>query len=102
MIEKNSDPRVVECQIGAENVEFLIDSGATVNTITVKTWDTLKRNCRTVIHDIVLLPEDVIKSYANDKPIDVLCSFTAYIGVKDRMTKMVLAKFFVIRGTPVS
>lgn len=101
-LQKNNDPRIVECKIGTEQLEFLVDSGATVNTITTKIWDILKKNCRTVMHNIVMFPEDIIKSYANEKPMDVLCSFMAHIGVKGWMTKIVMAKFFVIRGTKLS
>lgn len=98
MVQKAQDPRVVRCEIGTEKIEFLVDSGAIVNTITVESWYTLKRNCKTVIQDVVMIPEETLKSYANEKPIEVLCSFMSFVGVEGRLRKIVLAKFYVVKG----
>lgn len=93
------DPRYVQCVIGCEQVDFLVDSGATVNTITGHVWETIQRESKSVIQDVVLYPKDVLKGYANEKPLDVLCSFAAYIGIKQNPAKMEMAKFFVVKGT---
>lgn len=99
---KTHDPRMIECKIGTEKLSFLIDSGATVNTITLQAWEALKRNCKTVIQDIVMLPKEVLTGYANKKPMDVLCTFKAYVEVSVYREKRSLAKFFVIKGTNLS
>lgn len=102
MPSKINDPRFVECVIGSQKISFLIDSGATVNTITDSCWQEIKRSCRTVIHDVKLYPEEVLQSYANQQPLDVKCSFMAYVGVVGGMKSMQIAKFFVISGTQLS
>lgn len=96
------DPRLVECMIGCEQLTFLVDTGATVNTITRQGWQMIKRNCHTVIQDLTVHPEEVLRGYANQRPLDVVCSFQAYIAVKGHDQLMVLAKFFVVNGTKLS
>lgn len=96
------DPRLVECVIGSEQFTFLVDSGATVNTITGQAWDIIKKKCKTTIQDLVMYPKDVLKGYASDKPLDVLCSFLTYISVKNSKQKRIMGKFFVVRGTELS
>lgn len=96
------DPRLVDCVIGTECINFLIDSGATVNTITVDSWNKIKTNCRSVIHDLVAFPEEVLKAYAQQGSLEVECSFRAYIGVANHSASLHLAKFFVVKGTQLS
>lgn len=93
------DPRLASCVIGSIKFKTLIDTGATVNTITKCLWSKIKNECRTVIQDLTLSPEETLKGYANDKPLSVECSFSAYIGVKGSGQPMQLAKFFVVHGT---
>lgn len=102
LLLETHDPRMIECQIGTEKFNFLIDSGATVNTVTLQAWDILKRNCRTVIQDIVMFPKEVLTGYANKKPMDVLCTFMAHVEVVGYRRKRSLSKFFVIKGTSLS
>lgn len=97
-----SDTRFVECHIGTQILNFLIDSGATVNTITSHEWKLIKRNCRTIVQDLVIHPEEVLSGYANPNSLDVECSFRAYIGVKNSDQPLLLAKFFVVNGTGLS
>lgn len=96
------DSRFIECRIGTQILSFLIDSGATVNTITNQEWTLIKRNCRTVVQDLTLHPEEVLSGYANPNSLDVVCSFRAYIGVKNSDQPLELAKFFVVNGTSLS
>lgn len=94
------DPRMVTCTIGEEHFQFLVDSGATVNTITNSGWQTIKRKCRSAVQDVALYPEEVLNSYANQQPLEVECSFKAHIGVARH--PRILAKFFVVKGTKLS
>lgn len=91
---------MVTCTIGEEQLTFLVDSGATVNTITTSGWRTIKRNCYSVVQDVVLHPEEVLSSYANRQPLEVECSFKAHIGVARQ--PRILTKFFVVKGTNLS
>ncbi|XP_041786435.1 uncharacterized protein LOC121601973 [Anopheles merus] len=47
-----SDPCIVNCVIGSVEFKFLVDSGATVNTVTKKGWERIKEECSSVIQDI--------------------------------------------------
>lgn len=96
------DPRLVNCIIGTECVQFLVDSGATVNTVTVGVWESLKACCKSVLHDVELVPQEVLRSYAKQSPLEVECSFRAYVGVRGNSRPLQLAKFFVVRGTELS
>lgn len=62
----------------------------------------IKLKCRSAIQEIVMLPKIVLKSYANENPMDILCTFSACIGVEGRMDKKVSAKFSVIKGTELA
>nr|XP_049463975.1 uncharacterized protein LOC120961128 [Anopheles coluzzii] len=88
-----SDPRIVNCVIGSVEFKFLVDSGATVNTVTKKGWERIKEECSTVIQDITLHPEEILKGYATHRPLEVICSFRAYVGVKDAGQDRQLASF---------
>lgn len=92
----------MECVIGTERIEFLVDSGSSVNTITVRTWDLIRKNCKSVIQEVLMFPKEVLKSYANDKPMDILCTFSTHLAVKGRVDKKVSAKFFVVKGTELA
>lgn len=98
--EQADDPRMVTCTIGEEQFTFMVDSGATVNTITSSGWRSIKRNCRSVVQDVVLYPEEMLNSYASRQPLEVECSFRAHIGVARQ--PRILAKFFVVKGTSLS
>lgn len=96
------DQRFVYCTIGSQHIKFLVDSGASVNTITSKEWSMIRQNCRTVLQDVKVHPEEVLKSYANLSPLEVECSFKAFIGVTHSVQSELLAKFFVVKGTQLS
>lgn len=96
------DQRFVYCTIGTQRIKFLVDSGATVNTVTCDDWNLIRQNCRTVIQDIVVHPEEILKSYANHNPLEVECSFCAYVGVLNSVQPTHKAKFFVVKGTQLS
>lgn len=100
--ETSIDPRFVECVIGSETFAFLVDSGATVNTITKQGWQMIRQNCPTVIKDLTVHPEEFLRGYANQLPLDVMCSFNAYISVEGCNQPKLLAKFFVVNGTKLS
>lgn len=98
---ENIDPRLVTCKIGSEKLKFLVDSGASVNTMTIKGWESIQRNCRTSVLDVVLEPKNVLKGYACNEPLELECSFRAFICLPNKTTPSKLAKFFVVRGTNI-
>ena len=54
-----------------------------------------------MIQELVLHPKENLKGYASNRPLDVICSFKAFIGVQNSKLRQ-LAKFFVLNGTEVS
>ena len=69
--------------------------------MTINDWILLKTDCFSAIQDIVLSPEQVLKGYACEKPLELECSFKAYISLYNIKGPIILAKFFVVRGTNV-
>ena len=100
--KKDVDPRVLKCVIGTETVAFLVDSGSTVNTVSINIWETIRNQCKSAIQEVTMFPKVALSSYANDKPMDVLCSFSTFVAVKGKLDKKMRAKFFVIKGTDLS
>lgn len=98
---QSRDWRLITCLIGSESIQFLIDTGSTVNTVTVEVWEDIKRNCRSVIQGVVMKPEEVLRGYASQKPLHLECSFTARITTKAKQ-RSVFTKFFVVDGTQLS
>lgn len=99
LTKTTKDPRLVSCVLGSIKFKILIDTGAAVNTITYPLWLKIKKDCHTIIQDLTLFPEEILKGYASDQPLKVECSFNAYIRVDGENQKMFLTKFFVVHGT---
>lgn len=99
LVFTKADPRLVSCRIGSEKFKFLVDSGATVNTMTMHGWLAIKQNCHTAIQELELKPKEVLKGYANDCPLQLHCSFKTFIKVEDSERPAELNKFFVVKGT---
>lgn len=100
--ESGSDPRMVCCAIGSVQYEALVDSGATVNTITSLLYDKIKTTSWLAIQNVVLHPLETLKGYGSDKPINVQCSFDAYLKIPRSWQSPLLTKFFVVKGTSLS
>lgn len=98
----NKDPRIIDFIIGSVHYKALIDSGAMVNTITPIVYDEIKKNCWFVIQNVSIHPKENLKAYACDKPLDVICSFDAFISSRNSMQSQIFSKFFVVKGTTLS
>lgn len=98
-IQCNNDPRIADSIIGPVSFKALIDSGSTVNTVTLLVFYAIKKNGRLVIQNVCINPLEVLKGYANTKPIEVRCSFDAFVRSTDSKSSDIFSKFFVVSGT---
>lgn len=101
-MRKSVDARIIKCFIGSVDFEVLVDSGATVNTVTPEVWLEIRKNCRTVIHELELQPKESLKAFASNNDLKVICSFSCFIGIRKSKQAPKLAKFFVVSGSKVS
>lgn len=85
---------VIPCEVGGVRLDLLVDSGSDVNLIPDSTWEYLKQE-KIVVQQCVKGSDRILKGYANDKPLTILGSFTAYVKVGQ---KIVQAKFYVVAG----
>ncbi|CAC5388198.1 unnamed protein product [Mytilus coruscus] len=101
-IVKNQSDKNDEIKInaGGVNMKCVIDSGASVNTISSALWKKLK------IQKILCKSEKSEKklyAYGSETPLEVLGKFTCeiYLNVKGQ-SESVEAEFYVIKGSRVS
>lgn len=77
-------------------MEFLIDSGAVINTITEQIWTQLLRS-NTVLFKKKFQCNRQFTAYASQEPLQVLGVFEAWISINETKPK-IYAEFFVIQG----
>lgn len=95
------DARLVDCVIGSTTYKALIDSGAVVNTITTHVYEEIKKSSWMSIQNVTM-PKEKLKAYASEKPLDVLCSFDAFMSPKCSKSSSILSKFYVVKGSSLS
>ncbi|XP_055590420.1 uncharacterized protein K02A2.6-like [Uranotaenia lowii] len=82
------------CKLDNYSVEFLIDSGASINTITEEVWQSIKFN-RVKIFNLKHDCDRQFLAYASQTPLQVLAVFEAHISV-DASKPKTYAEFFVV------
>lgn len=87
---------MVTCLIDRFPVEFLIDSGAAINTVTEKVWRNLYM-ANAQIHKINYHCDRVLKAYASNAPLRVVTIFEAWISINEDKPKC-YDEFFVVKG----
>lgn len=91
---------IVRCSIDKTEVDFLIDSGAAINTVTEKVWRKLVMNDAT-IHRREYHCDRILKAYASETPLRVITVFEAWIAVNESKPKC-YGEFFVVKGAAKS
>lgn len=99
---RRHDPRLIECSIGEQRMEFLIDSGAKVNTMSPEAYDRLLKYGRHAIVDHKAEVNDELRSYAASRPLKVICTFKADLSVPGSKRTARETEFYVIEGASVS
>ena len=99
---KQSDPRFIWCKIGNQPAEFLIDSGAKVNTVTTTIYKKLLEDNRRHLFDIQMDNGTELKAYATSNVLKIVCTFKAWIEVRDAMKPTKFTTFYVVEGANVS
>ncbi|XP_055622846.1 uncharacterized protein K02A2.6-like [Toxorhynchites rutilus septentrionalis] len=91
-----SNSGMITCKIDCFPVDFLIDSGATINTVTEQVWNVLAANGIT-LYKKKFNCDRRVTAYASQAPLEVLVMFEAWTSVNDTKPKA-YAEFFVIQG----
>ncbi|XP_049277861.1 uncharacterized protein K02A2.6-like [Anopheles funestus] len=92
--EKQSDNGIITCFVDCLPVNFLIDSGAAINTVTPEVWRQLKQIKATIVQHEV--DSDLrITAYATKQPLKLQGKFEAWVKVNEAKPK-VYAQFFVV------
>jgi RNase H-like domain found in reverse transcriptase/Reverse transcriptase (RNA-dependent DNA polymerase) len=77
-------------------VEFLIDSGSPINTVTEKNWSEIIEN-KAQVTNVSSECSRVFKGYASQSPLEVLTTFKA-VAIVNKKKPTVEARFFVIKN----
>lgn len=83
------------CQIDNVRVEFLIDSGASINTVTENVWNELNKKNASIFKKKYKCDRQ-FHAYASSEPLDVSAIFEAWISVNPSKPKT-YAEFFVVK-----
>lgn len=92
------DSGIIKAMVAGMPCEFLIDSGAQVNTVTQQMFEKLIANeeyCKG-LHNIQPGSDRPLKAYATSDGIQVLCTFEALLQISDDRP-VLLEKFYVVR-----
>ncbi|XP_055603889.1 uncharacterized protein K02A2.6-like [Uranotaenia lowii] len=77
-------------------VEFLIDSGASINTVTEEAWDVIQQR-NTKVFNYRTKCDRQFNGYASQEPLQVKAMFEAWLSINPVKPKC-YAEFFVIEG----
>ncbi|XP_055623626.1 uncharacterized protein K02A2.6-like [Toxorhynchites rutilus septentrionalis] len=91
---------IITCKIDQHPVDFLIDSGAAINTITEQVWERLVNVNATLFKKRFHCDRKYL-AYATQEPLQVLVIFEAWISINESKPKS-YAEFFVIEGSQKS
>lgn len=98
MVEHHSGEII--CRIANENIQFLIDSGSPINTITESDWTKLKcewKEGKANLFNVIEHPRSNIKAYASENPLKIIALFSAWIEVVGYAKPRAFAQFMVVR-----
>lgn len=93
----NENGAIIEAKVAGVTVEFLIDSGAHVNTLTKAKFDEILTNTRAASKVLALTysTDKPLKAYATDGHIKVIANFFAELYISEDRPIMV-EKFYVL------
>ncbi|XP_041786794.1 uncharacterized protein K02A2.6-like [Anopheles merus] len=91
------DNGMVKCMLDTVHVVFLIDSGASVNTVTEQVWLELQKS-KANIQDISYNCDKQITTYASNQPLKLILKFKAVISI-NQSKPTTFAEFIVVQGS---
>lgn len=88
----------VMAHVAGIKIQFFIDSGAQVNTITVESFDAILRDttAKQNLHELCYESDKVLRAYASQGNIEVVATFSAELFVSNERPIMI-EKFYVVR-----
>lgn len=93
---------IVSCSIGGGPfLELLIDSGAELNVLTTRDWETIESSQRDgiiALYDIDREPQLNVCSYASTASLHLTCTFKAWIKSNCETKPETFAEFAVVKG----
>ncbi|XP_055589748.1 uncharacterized protein K02A2.6-like [Uranotaenia lowii] len=87
---------IITCKIDTFPVQFLIDSGSSINSVTSEIWDKIGKT-DVKIYKTKFQCSRQFKSYASEQPLQISAIFEAWISVNETKPKA-YAEFFVVTG----
>lgn len=96
-IGENHD-ELLWAKVGSVLVEMMIDSGTKHNIIDYHTWLYMKNSDATVF-DIDMTPAKPLKAYAQERRLEIACSFRANLHVVGLQESSVEKFYVVVHGT---
>ncbi|XP_055621533.1 uncharacterized protein K02A2.6-like [Toxorhynchites rutilus septentrionalis] len=98
MPKTSTDDGIITAKVAGLECEFLIDSGAQVNTLTHDRFDLLRndRRYRKELFNIQYSTDRPLKAYATEGEIPVTFTFEAFLHISDDRPSL-LEKFYVVK-----
>lgn len=88
------------CQVGSNDIDFLIDSGSPVTTVPVTAYKKIKNDWEQGVLKVYDWTEEgsrVLRGYGSKKPLKVICSFKTQITVKGADKPTRVEELFVVQ-----
>ncbi|XP_058456849.1 uncharacterized protein K02A2.6-like [Malaya genurostris] len=95
--EKDLDIGIISAKVAGMPCEFLIDSGAQVNTFTTRLFEKLRsqENYLQAVYNVNKTSDKLLKAYATSAEISVHATFEAFLYISEDRPKY-LEKFYVV------
>lgn len=99
----NFDRGTVVARVGGKRIKFIIDSGATVNTISEKAFTELIKikSFKSKLIDFSESSDNSLTAYATSKPLQILATFWTDVWI-DSIRPHTIERFFVVKNSSSS
>nr|DAA65004.1 TPA_exp: gag-pol protein [Drosophila sechellia] len=93
-ILSDDEDEVIKCQVGGQEMPFIIDSGSRFNLISPEDWSILQDK-KATIFNVQWDCSNHFRAYASDELLQIICCFDAPVSIGSNPE--VIAPFFVIK-----
>lgn len=95
----------MECKIGGLKIPFMIDSGASIDTVSEAMWNELSgayKRGEAFTYDLKHTSNRSVFAYASRHPLEIKATFKAWVSVASASKPHQFVEFFVIKGASKS